>query len=428
MDLAWLISGVAVLLFLLGTPILLIIAGWVIATSYFVVDFPLANVGLTANEAVLIFVFLAVPLFVATGDLLTAGGISHKLVTFARSTVSFLPGATAATTMVSCGLFAAVSGSNAATAATMGRLLGPEMESRGVDRGLGAALIAAGGTVGVIIPPSVMFLIYAVTVDVSSVDLFVGGIIPGILMVLVLVTGAVVLTGRKEPSAGLRSLNPVTILGHAGRAWLGFIAIGIIFFGIYWGYFSPTEAAGVVTLYCMLAAVFVSRQLRLRDLPDILLRSASLTGLIVPLVVFSVQFQQVASVMGLPEVIQDNITHIGTVYGRDVSIAIMMLIILMVGAITESTAVVLILGPILAPIAVHFGIDPIHWGVVFVVGVTIGFITPPYGLNLFVVSGVLNVSYPTVMRNILKILIPLILLWTFVTWSPWTATYLLPNP
>lgn len=427
MDLTYLISGLAIFLFLTGTPILLVISGWVIATSVWVVDFPLINVGVVANEAVLIYVFLAVPLFVATGDLLTAGGISQKLVTFARSTVPFLPGATAATTMVSCGLFSAVSGSNAATAATMGRLLGPELNRQGIEPGMAAALVAAGGTVGVIIPPSVMFLIYAVTVDVSSVDLFVGGIIPGIMMVMVLILMAVFYTRAKEPSAGFKAFSLSAIMGNAVKAWLGFIAIGIILFGIYWGYFSPTEAAGVVTLYCMLAGVFISRELKFRDIPNILMQSATLTGLIVPLVVFSVQFQQVASVMGLPQFLQETITAIGSDYGMAVSILLMMLIILMVGAITESTAVVLILGPILAPIADYFNIDPIHWGVVFVIGTTIGFVTPPYGLNLFVVSGVMNVPYPSVMRNILKLLIPLFLLWGFITFSPWTVTMFLPK-
>ena len=427
MDLTLIISGIAILMFLLGTPVLLVISGWVIGTSYFVVEFPLINVGVTSSEAVLIYVFLAVPLFVATGDLLTAGGISQKLVKFAQSTVPFLPGATAATTMVSCGLFSAVSGSNAATAATMGRLLGPELEKKGVDKGLSAALVAAGGTVGVIIPPSVMFLIYGVTVDVSSVDLFVGGIIPGILMVLVLVSTAVFLTRRKEPTQGLKALKFDQIIKNAGNAWLGFIAIGIILFGIYWGYFSPTEAAGVVTLYCMLAGIFISRELKFQDIPNILMQSASLTGLIVPLVVFSVQFQQVASVLGLSQLLQEGITSIGMDYGVYLSILLMMVIIILVGAITESTAVVLILGPILAPIADHFNIDPVHWGVVFVIGTTIGFVTPPYGLNLFVVSGVMNVPYPAVMKNILKLLLPLFLLWGLITFLPWTTTVLLPD-
>ena len=427
MDLTLIISGIAIVMFLLGTPVLLVISGWVIGTSYFVVEFPLINVGVTSSEAVLIYVFLAVPLFVATGDLLTAGGISQKLVKFAQGTVPFLPGATAATTMVSCGLFSAVSGSNAATAATMGRLLGPELEKKGVDKGLSAALVAAGGTVGVIIPPSVMFLIYGVTVDVSSVDLFVGGIIPGILMVLVLVSTAVFLTRRKEPTQGLKALKFDQIIKNAGNAWLGFIAIGIILFGIYWGYFSPTEAAGVVTLYCMFAGIFISRELKFRDIPNILMQSASLTGLIVPLVVFSVQFQQVASVLGLSQLLQEGITSIGMDYGVYLSILLMMVIIILVGAITESTAVVLILGPILAPIADHFNIDPVHWGVVFVIGTTIGFVTPPYGLNLFVVSGVMNVPYPSVMKNILKLLLPLFLLWGLITFLPWTTTVLLPD-
>lgn len=419
MSALFIITVLAIMMFLLGSPILLVLASWVIATSYWVVDFPLVNVGLTANEAVKIYVFLAVPLFVATGDLLTEGGISKKLVAFARSTIPFLPGATASTTVLSCGLFAAVSGSNAATAATMGRLLGPELEEQKVDRGLAAAIVAAGGTVGVIIPPSVMFLIYAVTVDVSSVDLFVAGLLPGMVMVVVLVLCAMILTGKVEPSRGFRVFSPREIATKGVAAWLGFIAIGIILFGIYWGYFSPTEAAGVVALYCMIAGVFISRELRLRNLPEVLMQSARLTGLIVPLVVFSVQFQQVTSVMGLPQMIQEWLTTIGDQYGRDVSILLMMLIILAVGAITESMAVVLILGPILAPIAYHFGIDPVHWGVVFVLGTTIGFITPPYGLNIFVVSGVMGVPYAVVVRNVLKILIPLIIFWALVTWSPW---------
>jgi len=424
MDLA-LISIACVALFALGTPVMVVLAGWVIATSYFVIDFPLANIGIASNESIKSFVFLAVPLFVATGDFLTEGGISRRLVNFARSVISWMPGATASTTMLSCGLFAAVSGSNAATAATMGRLLGPEMMDRGIKPGLAGAIVAAGGTVGVIIPPSVMFLVYGVTMEVPSVDLFIGGVIPGILMVVVLLGTAMFLTGRTEPSVGFRDFSFRTITCSAAKAWSGFLAIGIIFFGIYWGYFSPTEAAGVATIYCFLAATLITRQLRLRAIPDILMRSAALSGLIVPMVVFSIQFQQVASVMGLPAEIQQFLADVGTAHGMEISILIMMLLILAVGALTESVAVILILGPILAPVALFFGIDPVHWGVAFVIGTTIGFITPPYGLNLFVVSAVLNVDYGSIMRAILKLLLPLFAVWLVVTFMPWTTQYLL---
>ncbi len=150
--------------------------------------------------------------------------------------------------------------------------------------------------------------------------------------------------------------------------------------------------------------------------------------MIMPLVAFSVQFQQVASVMGLQEAIQGGLQTVGTDVAPVVSIALMMLLILMVGAITESIAVVLILGPILAPVAVTFGIDPIHWGVVFVIGTTIGFVTPPYGLNLFVVSGVMEVPYAQVVRNIFRLLIPLMAAWILVTLMPWTSLILQKAP
>jgi len=421
----WLSVLVVAFLFFTGTPILLCIAGWVAFASYYFVDFPLINMGIVSTEAIKSFVFLAVPLFVATGDLLTEGGISRQLVNFARSLVSWMPGSTAATSMVSCGLFAAVSGSNSATAATMGRLLGPAMTERGISRPLAAAIVAAGGTVGVIIPPSVIFLIYGVTLDIPSVDLFVGGVIPGIIMVTFLVAWAMLLTGRTDPSAGLASFKPTEVVRTALIAWPGFLAIGIIFFGLFWGYFSPTEAAGVVTLYCALAGFLFSRQLKLSRIPSILMQSASITGIVVPMVVFSVQLQQVGSIMGVSEAIQDFLTGFADNFGSWAAVLVMMLIILAVGALTESIAVVLILGPVFAPVAETIGYDRIHWGVIFVVGTTIGFITPPYGLNLFVVSAVLDVPYGQVCRAILHLLVPLMLAWLVITLIPWTALALL---
>lgn len=423
----WSITAVAVVLFFLGTPVILALALWVLTSSYFIVDYSLVNVGISTSESIKSFIFLAVPLFVITGDFLTEGGISRKLIAFSRSIVGFMAGATAASTMFSCGLFAAISGSNAATAATMGRLMGPEMVSRGVPPGLAGAIVAAGGTVGVIIPPSVIFLIYGVTMDVPSVDLFIGGMIPGLLMVIALVGSAVVLTGKVEPGVGISGLSIKEIGSTAVKAWAGFVAIGVIFVGIYKGYFSPTEAAGVVAIYCFLVGVMPGGELKLRNVPAIMLNSAKLAGLLVPLVVFSIQFQQVSSVMGMPEAIQNFLASVGTDYGNVILIAIMMVFILLVGAITESIAVVLILGPILAPVAESLGIHPVHWGVVFVVGTTIGFVTPPYGLNLFVVSGVLKIPYAQIVRNIFKLLIPLMIVWTIVTAVPWFSTVLLAD-
>ena len=299
------------------------------------------------------------------------------------------------------------------------------MVSRGISPGLAGAIVASGGTVGVIIPPSVIFLIYGVTMDVPSVDLFVGGMLPGLLMVVALIGSAVVLTGKVEPGAGMEGFSLKEVGSTAIKAWAGFIAIGVIFFGIYNGYFSPTEAAGVVAIYCFIVGVMPGGELKFRQVPGILLNSARLAGLLVPLVVFSIQFQQVSSVMGMPEAIQNFLGQLGQDYGPVVLVSVMMVLILMVGAITESVAVVLILGPILAPVAESIGIDVVHWGVVFVVGTTIGFITPPYGLNLFVVSGVLKIPYDQIVRQIFKLLIPLMIVWLIVTWVPSLSLVLL---
>ncbi len=416
-----LISSLAVFFFVTGTPILLIIAGWVAAISYFVVDMPLANMGIGAGDNIKSFVFLAVPLFVATGDFLTEGGISRKLVEFARSLTASVPGRTSCAAILSSSFFAAVSGSNSATAATVGRMLGPELEKTGMKSSRAAAIVASGGIVGVIIPPSVIFVIYGITLNVSTVDLFTGGILPGFFLTAVMMTVVVFLARKEEPGVGIRGFSVGAVFKTGAEAWLGFMAIGLIFVGIYAGYFSPTEAAGMVAIFTLIAGILITREIKIKSVPSILMRSASITGMIVPLVAFSVQFQQVLGVLGAKEVIQGVLTTLGNDIGPMAAIAAMMLIILAVGAMTESVAVVLILGPILAPVAMTLGIDPVHWGVVFVVGTSIGFITPPYGLNLFVVSAVLNVPFGQVMKGIAVMILPLILAWIFIAANPWMS-------
>lgn len=412
------ISVGAFLMFFLGSPIVLIMALWVAATSYFVVDFPLTNMALTSVDGLRSYAFLAVPLFVATGDFLTEGGISRHLTRFARSTVSFMPGATAAASAMASGMFAAVSGSNAATAATMGRILGPELRRVGVTPGMAGSIIATSGTLGIVIPPSTMFVIYGVTLNVSPVDLNLAGMIPGIILMICILVWVSYLTRREEPSPGLGafSLREVAIAGS--HAYLGVVAVAIIFFGMFFGFFSTTEAAGIAALYCLLAGLLVTRQIRLSNLPAILRTSAGIMGIIGPLVVFSIQLQQILGVMGSVDPIRDWLLAFAVSHGNMVVLAIMMLLILVAGAVVESVAVVLILGPIFAPVAAGMGMDPVHWGVVFVLGTSIGFITPPYGLNLFVVSSVMSIPYAELVKSIWKFLLPVMVAWIIVALIP----------
>jgi C4-dicarboxylate transporter DctM subunit len=423
-----LISLTAVLMFALGTPIVLLIALWVAATSYWVIDFPLTNMGLSALDSLKSFAFLAVPLFICTGDFLTAGGLSQRLIGLSKSLVAFLPGRTAATAVLASGMFAAVSGSNAATAATMGQLVGPEMKKAGVAPGLAGAIVAAGGTLGVVIPPSTIFIIYGITMGVSPVDLNLGGLLPGVLMMVLMMVFCVWLTRRNEPAD---RFGPLTLLRNIGReaagASLGLVAVALLFFGLYFGWFSSTEAAGVATIYCLLVGLFVTRKIGWRNVPTILQASAAVTGIIAPMVAFSLQFQQILSVLEIQGAVQDFLSGLAASHGPAMTMAAMMAIVLVVGCITESVAVVLILAPILGPVALSLGMDPVHWGVAFVVGTSIGFITPPYGLNLFVTSATMGVPYGQLVKRIVIFLVPLLIAWTFIVSFPALTLSFLPN-
>lgn len=422
-----LISLAAMALFVFGTPIVLIMALWVCATSYWVIDFPLMNMGMSALDSLRTFAFLAVPLFISTGDFLTAGGLSQRLVGLSKSLVSFLPGRTASTAILASGLFSAVSGSNAATAATIGQLVGPEMTKAGVSPGLAGAVVAAGGTLGVVIPPSTIFIIYGVTMGVSPVDLNLGGTLPGIIMMVALIGFCAWLTRNQEPADEFR---PWPILKNVAReargAFLGLVAVALLFFGLYLGWFSSTEAAGVATIYCLAVGMLVTRKIGWRNVPTILQASAAITGIIAPLVAFSLQFQQILSVLEIQSAIQNFLTALANTHSAAMTILAMMVIVLIVGCITESVAVVLILAPILGPVATSIGMDPVHWGVAFVVGTSIGFITPPYGLNLFVTSATMGIPYSELVRRISIFIIPLLLTWTLIVAVPAFTMSLIP--
>lgn len=423
-----LISLSAVLMFVLGTPIVLLMALWVAATSYWVIDFPLMNMGVSSLDSLKSFAFLAVPLFISTGDFLTAGGLSQKLIGLSKSLVAFLPGRTGATTILASGMFSAVSGSNAATAATMGQLMGPEMTRAGIKPGLAGAIVAAGGTLGVVIPPSTIFIIYGITMDVSPVDLNLGGMLPGIVMMAILIGFTAFLTRKNEPAD---RFVPVTLLKNVvrdtGAASLGLVAVALLFFGLYLGWFSSTEAAGVATIYCLVVGLWVTRLIKWRNVPTILQASAGITGIVAPMVAFALQFQQIISVMEVQSTVEAFLGGIARDHGTALTVIAMMAIILIAGCITESVAVVLILAPILGPVATGLNIDPVHWGVAFVVGTSIGFVTPPYGLNLFVTSAVMGVPYGELVRRIMVFIIPLLLIWALIVAVPWLTLAFVPG-
>ncbi|KQI71123.1 TRAP transporter [Loktanella sp. 5RATIMAR09] len=449
-DSTWitLISLGVTLFFMLGTPVLLVIFYWVIGIS-FVIDLPLANTG---NELINVFskgfALLAMPLFILTGDLINQSGIARRLSDFAYSVLGWLRGGLAMASIAACGLFAAISGSNSATTATIGSMLHPEMVKGNYDERFSAATAAAGGTVGIIIPPSIIFIVYGFLLNLPISDLFVAGIIPGALMVLGMMTAAFIICTINGWGV-LIGLSVSRMIKTGIGAWLGFFAIGLVLWGIYTGKFSPTEAAGVTVGFCVFvglvsyplnrmmgsasdvaveqksyASMFVVEGFTVPQIPSIVSRSAQISGILVPLIAVSVAMQQVMSSLGARDFIGEFVTGMGGYYAV---LFTSMAIVFVTGMILESLPVTIILAPILAPIAASVGIDPIHFAVVFLVGASIGFVTPPYGLNLYVASGVTGVPYFRLLRYIVPYLIALIAVWFFVALVPETALAILPD-
>ncbi|BCL71438.1 putative TRAP C4-dicarboxylate transport system permease DctM subunit [Vibrio nigripulchritudo MADA3029] len=407
-------------LFLLGVPIFLVIGFWVVGCSL-VIDFTLANVGVTLFEGLSFFGLLALPLFILTGDLINAAGIAKRMSDFAYSILGWVRGGLGMATIGACGMFAAISGSNAGTTATIGSIMQPEMENNKYDKRFAAATVAAGGTVGIIIPPSIIFIVYGFLLDLSISDLFIGGMLPGILMVIAMQVTCYLVSRRNNWGDMIR-FEPKRIVRAGFRAYLGILAIAIVIYGIYSGTFSPTEAAGVTVGFCLIAGVLVTRQIKLSKLPEILLRSGQITGMLAPLIAVSVVMQQLLSLLGAGEVVNGWMSSIG-----DPTFVLLacMFLVLMAGTVLESLPNTIILAPILAPIAYSVGVDPIHFAVVFLVGDAIGFITPPYGLNLYVASGMTGIPYFTIVRHVLPYLFALMVAWLIIAFWPPLSTFLL---
>jgi TRAP-type C4-dicarboxylate transport system permease large subunit len=442
------ISLAVTFFFMMGVPVLLVIVYWIIGCS-FVLGLTLDNLGAELlnvfNKG---FALLAMPLFILTGDLINKSGIARRLSDFAYSCLGWLRGGLAMAAIGACGLFAAISGSNSATTATIGSMLHPEMVKGGYDERFSAATAAAGGTVGIIIPPSIIFIVYGFMMNLPISDLFVAGIIPGALMVLAMMLMAWIVCSINGWGY-LIKLEMGRVFKTAIGAWLGFFAIGLVLWGIYTGKFSPTEAAGVTVGFCIIVALisyplnkvmgmdadtpvseksvssmFVVEGFTIPDIPSIVVRSAQITGILAPLIAASVVMQQILSLLGAQSVIGDFVTGMGGYYAV---LATAMIIVFVAGMILESLPVTIILAPILAPVAASVGVDPVHFSVIFLVGASIGFITPPYGLNLYVASGVTGVPYFRLLRYSSMYLISLLAVWILVAITPELSLMLLPN-
>jgi len=332
---------------------------------------------------------VAVPLFILAGNLMEAGGISARLVGVAKALVGGLQGGLAVTCVLTCMIFASISGSSVATTFAVGSILVPALLRHGYPRPFAAALQASAAELGVIIPPSIPMILYGISAEVSVGDLFLAGIGPGLLIsvalsLLVLVWCRIAGWGRQDGAEGL----PLgRALWQAGAALLmPLVVIG----GIYGGIFTPTEAAAVAVAYALVVGLWVYRGFGWRELPRLFRRSAETSAVIMIIIAAAGLFNFLITRAGVPAALGQWLTsHLDSplMFLAGVNLALFI-----IGMFVETSASILVLAPILAPLAVHFGIDPVHFGLIMVVNLALGMVTPPFGVNLFAACAVARIS------------------------------------
>ncbi|UYG05776.1 TRAP transporter large permease [Halomonas sp. LR3S48] len=389
---------------LLGVPIALAIG----ASTLLALDaqgVPLMVVTQQMFQGINSFALVAVPMFILAGDLMAQGKVSAKLVDFADSLFGFLKGGLSIVSVGAGMFFAAISGSGAATTAAVGSSLVPELRRKGYDPASAASLIAASGTIGVVIPPSVPMIIYAVIAQQSVSKLFLNGIVPGILMGIGLAAIAIVQAYRRNYPRGT-ALSPATIWRtFKGASW-GLMTPVIILGGIFSGIFTPSEAAVVAVNYALLVSLFVYRDLSLGDVYRILIRSAITTSVIMLVIATSAVLSWTLSSWQVPSAIAQAVLSLST--DPYVIMLLVVAVILLTGVFIETASALIILTPVLLPLVLQLGIDPIHFGIIIVMGLAIGMITPPVAINLYVASSVTQLPLERITRAILPYLLGLI--------------------
>jgi tripartite ATP-independent transporter DctM subunit len=377
------IAGMVVLI-LLGVPIWVVL-GLGTAMLLSLTDvLPLTLVGETLFSGIDSFSLIAVPLFILTGDVIVTTRLSEKLLDLAEATMGWLRSALGTSTILGCGFFACISGSDAADAAALGRITIPHLVRKGYPLPYASALVASGATTGILIPPSIAYIIIGLTLGISASTLFLAAVIPGVLVLgTIIVTNVVVNRVRGyEASRGTFSFR--TFRGALWEARYALLVPVIILGGIYSGTFTPTESASVAVLTAITIGLATGK-LHLRDFPRMMERSAMVNGVIAPIIAIALLFAQALSVLDVPALLVGAINDFTT---KEWAIILLMLVVfLLAGCVMETTPNILVLAPLFLPVADSIGMDPIHFCIFMVTALGIGFITPPLGLNLFVVSG-----------------------------------------
>jgi len=420
------IAALFILLFVfmvLGMPVAVALGLSSLLTILIFAQDSLASLSLKLYETSEAYTLLAIPFFILGGSFMTTGGVARRMIRFANACIGHLRGGLAIASVMACMLFAAVSGSSPATVVAVGSIVIAGMVKAGYPQPFAVGVITNAGTLGILIPPSIVMVIYGAATETSVGKLFIAGVIPGILLGLMLMVAIYVrarmLDLPRQPRASMKE-----ILKSGRDSLWGLMLIIIILGGIYGGIFTPTEAAAVAAVYAFFIAVFVYRDIGMRQVPHVLIEAGKVSVMLMFIVANALLFAYVLTTERIPQTIAEVIVGWGMPAWQ--FLIVVNILLLIAGMFMEPTGIILILAPILFPIAVKLGIDPVLLGIIMVVNLEIGMVTPPIGLNLFVSAGITKMSIMSVARAALPWTLVLLLFLVIITYVP-PITLFLPN-
>ena len=416
----FLFSALFIFLFI-GMPISVCLGLSSMLAIFFFGNDSLASLSLKLFETSEHYTLMAIPFFILGGTLMSTGGVAKRLIRFAVACVGHIRGGLAIASVLACTFFAAVSGSSPATVVAVGSIMIAGMVNAGYPKKFAAGILCNAGTLGILVPPSIVMVVYCAVTEQSVGRIFLAGIVPGLLLATIMMI-AIYIYARKTGLPASQKASFKEIVVSAKDAIPGFLLLVIIMGGIYGGVFTPTEAAAVAAIYAVLASIFVYKDITIKDLPRVFVDASKTTVMLMFIIANAILFAHVLTTERIPQMISEQILNSGL--SPIMFLIIVNIILIIAGDFMEPTAILLILTPIFFPIAIKLGIDPIHLGIIMVVNMEIGMVTPPVGLNLFVTSGITGMTIYEVLKGALPWMTILVIFLGIITYFPKISTTL----
>ncbi|MFL6707685.1 MAG: TRAP transporter large permease [Massilia sp.] len=420
---ALIIFVLLLVLLLTGMPVSIALGLTVLTFLFTMTSVPIESVAMKLFSGLESFEIMAIPFFILAGNFLTHGGVARRMINFASSMVGHWHGGLALAGVLACALFAAVSGSSPATVVAIGSIILPAMVKQGYPKRFGAGVITTSGALGILIPPSIVMVMYSVTTNTSVGKLFMAGVVPGILLAFFLGLTTWVLAKKHNYPRLVRATWKERLVAFRQSAW-GLLLIVIVMGGIYTGIFTPTEAAAMAAVYAFIIAVFVYKDLKLKQVGKVLLDSAAMSAMLLYIITNAILFSFLMTSEQIPQAMAGWITGQGL--GTVTFLLVVNVLLLLAGNVMEPSSIVLIMAPILFPVAMKLGIDPVHFGILIVVNMEVGMCHPPVGLNLYVASGVTKMGISELTVAVLPWLLTMLGFLLLVTYVPQISLWL-PN-